>query len=235
MEKDFNLEWHEIKKENSREMLPLFLLLNPIYVEIFLPVMKPYSYIWDPSLANIENESPEKQAAAEERVNSEISEELRVGWIGIINRLYDALQNGVVRTAYLVIAKDLEQNIIGFCLFKEIDVKHHLTVRITKFIEGSLDLINSDFNVHDTIYVSDLGIRPGIQKKGLGKTLLFSIFEYCPSIKKMYLDTSPHELNKKTLGFYDHLGFKRLIRGHFIDEGEGFYGRDKIVYFYQRP
>jgi len=60
------------------------------------------------------------------------------------------------------------------------------------------------------VYIHYLVTHPCAQGKGLGKALIFSIFEQYPEIKTIYLHTGLH--NKKAQGFYEHVGFTEMYR-----------------------
>ncbi len=56
-------------------------------------------------------------------------------------------------------------------------------------------------------YIEKLAVKPGYQRNGVGKRLIFSIFRRYPKIKKIELHTLLS--NEKAQRFYQRLGFRR--------------------------
>lgn len=72
-----------------------------------------------------------------------------------------------------------ENNIIGFAIFELLD--------------------------SETVYLYSLAIDPNMHGRGLGRPLIFSIFEKEPQAKKIVLHT--RSVNQHAIDFYTHLGF----------------------------
>lgn len=229
----FTLEWHEIAPQTRLAMQPIFEQLRLVSIEAFLPVIKPYVYAHDTRLANIsfENIPTEKQQAIEQKVVADITESFLEDFDKKMNQLYSDLQNKQISAAYVVIARDDQQKIIGFSMLQEGSIKKKILDYLLTVLEGSPENIIADA-AHDKVYVNWLAVMPGAQKKGVGKALLFSVFNHRPHIKKIYLKTHGHDFNKNAQTFYEHLGFTRMFKG--IYENKIDYEREKIVYLYQK-
>jgi|GEM_PF-2419587 ribosomal protein S18 acetylase RimI-like enzyme len=232
----FTIEWHEITLQTYPTMQPLFKQLQPIVTEAFVPMIKPCVYATDPRVANVPDE---KKHLVEQKVIDIISEISISDFNGKIDQIYGGLQNNQIPVAYLAIAKDNQQKIIGFVLIRETHVKDHvkddIAARVLNITEGSLDSVAVDYSVRDEVFIDFLSVRPGTQKKGVGKTLLFEVFNRCPHIKKIYLTTSASDFNKNTQGFYEHIGFTRALKVESTsDEEKDVFNRNRILYMYKR-
>jgi ribosomal protein S18 acetylase RimI-like enzyme len=129
-------------------------------------------------------------------------------WDTEICSIYDDLAQKKFSSVYLVVAKDRQQHPLGLAVFIKENIKEHFKNELSYIIDdGSLDSITT---TDSEIFVELVAVGSQAQKMGIGKTLLFSIFDRCPSIKKLYLNT--RVANKNAQGFYEHLGFKRLVR-----------------------
>jgi len=63
-----------------------------------------------------------------------------------------------------------------------------------------------------TYYLAEMAILPEYQRKGIGKQLVFSIFEHDESANKILLITE--EKNQWSQSFYEKIGFKRSSFQH---------------------
>jgi GNAT superfamily N-acetyltransferase len=221
---NFTVEWHEITQETYSTMLPLFNAIKPVYVDAFLNLVHTIT----PGLAHEPGERTVPTVTT-------ITASLQADWTNRITKLYTELHDGHIAIAYLAIARDNEQAPIGFVLFKQRDIKKVLANDVINIIEGSLDRIDSNPDAQDQIYVSPLAVKPGTQKKGVGKALVLVIFDHCPQIKKIYLRTYAHKANKNAQNFYEHVGFRRTITGSFTSDKDDFgLGNAQIVYEYRK-
>lgn len=228
----FTLEWHEINLQTYDTMKPTFEELQSVYVAAFLPIIKPHVYANDPRVANIPTE---KRAFVDEKIVAGITEVLRSeSWRMEISKLYAELQRNP--PAYLVIAKDSHKKALGFALFTKERIKTYLASRLLSISEGSSKNFDSTHADKDEIYVSLLVVGPGTQKKGIGKALLFSVFDHCPHIKNIWLTTLASYFNKNAQAFYNHVGFTRILTGTFtFDKGETDWLKEQMIYSYQKP
>jgi aminoglycoside 3-N-acetyltransferase I len=64
------------------------------------------------------------------------------------------------------------------------------------------------YSEHSEIFIYDVAIKPGFQKKGLGKNLILALKEYCRKngIKEIFV--AAHEEDKHALDFYESTGGK---------------------------
>ncbi|KKQ33512.1 MAG: hypothetical protein US49_C0001G0192 [candidate division TM6 bacterium GW2011_GWF2_37_49] len=230
----FTLEWRKITLQSYDEMKPTFELLQTIFVEAFLPLIKPDVYKYDARFANI---PADKKSVVDQKIIEGITKSLQSAWFKKMDKLHAYLQDKHLPAAYLAIAKDSQNKALGFSLFMEEPIKDNIGSRILNITQGSLERISQDHQVNDEVYVSLLSVDPGIQKKGVGKALLFSVLDHCPHIKTMYLTTSAGDSNKNTQAFYEHVGFTRILTGIFTSSGEesDYEQAGKIVYLYKRP
>jgi len=220
----FTVEWHEITPDTYATMLPVFDAIKPVYVASFLNLVNTIA----PRLAHGSAEHVVPTAAI-------ITASLQADWTHRITKLYTELRNKRIAIAYLAIARDNEQAPVGFALFKQRNIKGALSADVINISEGSLDSIDSNPDAQDQIYVSPLAVKPGTQKKGVGKALVLAVLDHCPQIKKIYLRTYAHEANKNAQNFYERVGFRRIITGSFISDKDDFgLGSGQIVYEYKK-
>jgi GNAT superfamily N-acetyltransferase len=226
---DFTLEWHEITAKTFSEFVPTFESLKSIFVESFLPLIKPQVLKQqDSRIANLPAE------IREQKVAEGISKSLRLGWDKRIKQLYEDLNSKHLSAAYLTIARDNQKKAIGFVLMKEESIKD---LFLKDGLDKSIIEKNVDLNdiTQDQMHVAILAVKPGTQKKGVGKALVFSAFDHLPHIKKLYLRTAADDSNKNTQAFYEHVGFVPVYTGAFASEegdSSGF-AAQKIVYIYK--
>jgi ribosomal protein S18 acetylase RimI-like enzyme len=228
------LSWHEITPATRNSFKPTLDALQNVYVEAFVPLVKPDVYKHDPRLVNI---PPEHRSLAEPKVVAGITHSLQSGWPQKIDSIYTDLLTHRIAAAYVTVAKDHSNNVIGFALFTEEPMKDNLEPRIITITEGSRESITKSPAGHDEAYVWLLAVAPHAQHKGLGKTLLFSILDHCPHIKKIYLTTSASDSNEQAQRFYEHVGFERILKGSFVvrkEDDSAFERAGKIVYLYQK-
>jgi ribosomal protein S18 acetylase RimI-like enzyme len=227
----FTLKWHEITPQSQEALSPTFGQLQSVFIDAFVPLIKPYVYATDPKLVNI---PAEKKSFVDQKVIAGITESLKTDWQRKINQLYGDLKNDQI-SAYLAVAKNNQQQIVGFALFSERNIKKYLTAGLLTVLEGSSEQIPSNDSVHDEVFVDLLAVQPEIQKKGIGKVVLFSVFEYHPLIKKIYLRTSASIFNNNAQAFYEHIGFTQVLKGIFAEhENRAGFDHEEIVYVYQK-
>ncbi len=228
------LSWHEITPQTRDLFKPTLDALQNVYVEAFVPLVKPDVYKHDPRLVNI---PPEHRSFVEPKVVAEITHSLQSGWHKKIDSIYADLFTHRIAAAYVVVAKDHSNNVLGFALFTEEPMKNNLETRLLTITEGSRESIARSPSEHEEAYVWLLAVSPHAQHKGLGKSLLFSVLDHCPHIKKIYLTTSASESNEQAQHFYEHVGFKRILKGSFVvrkEDDSAFERAGKIVYLYQK-
>ena len=206
MQKNFTIEWREITKQTYDTIKPTFELLQPIFGAALLPVIREDTYATNPQLH-------------EKEVNAKVTATLRSVWNSKLQKLQNDLQSDRIPVAYLAVAKDTQEEALGFALFEEEPMKDNLKSRMLD--DGQLESIEEFFSndgVSDEIYVSALMVRPANQKgQGIGRACVFSVLAHCLRIKKIYLTTSAGCSNKGTQTFYEHVGFKNLFTGEFSE------------------
>ncbi len=232
----FSLEWHEITTQNFPELQPTLASVEPVFIDAFVPLIKPYVYAHDPRFINL---PAEKRSLAEPQVITGITESLKSGWAKRIEKIRAKIVAANPVPIYLAIARGDKQKILGFALLTNEPIKDHLATHRIQVIEGSMESIDataSTPNTRDQVYVSLLAVVPEAQGKGVGKALLFTVLTHCPHIKTIGLSTSANPLNKKAQAFYEHLGFVRLLKGVWDKrDADWEFDREKIVYGYQKP
>lgn len=232
----FSLEWHKITKQTFPTLQPTLASLEAVFIDAFVPLTKPYVYEYDPRIAGLPKE---KQLLAEPAVIAGITESLRSGWEKRIERIRGKIAAINPVPLYLVIARGHQQKILGFALLTNEPISEHLAARQIHVLEGSIESVGattSTPNACDQVYVGPLAVTPEAQGTGVGKALLFAVLTHLPQIKTIGLSTSANPLNKKAQGFYEHLGFVRILRGIWDKrEADWEHDREKIVYKYQRP
>ena len=220
--KDVSLEWREVTPADA----PLLESLRGIFIEAFTPISKAYYE------QRIKGLSEEKRTEAKKRVDESLPKALMATWDRKM-QLYTTLGD---TKGYIGLAKDAQGEFIGFVLVREIDVRNVLQKKslVTPLSEVDLAVLAPVGKPLDQVFVDVLAVKPGIQKKGLGKKLVLTVLDYCPLIKKIYLDTPGCEANKNTQGFYEHVGFKQVMK-IFVKAESAYECEPKIVYLYQKP
>lgn len=229
----FVIEWHRITPETYTAMYAIWPSLQNIFVEAFLPVVKAQVYAHDPRIASVPEE---ERSQAEQNVVDEITQSLNVEWNTKLQRFHAEVSEQTFPASYLILAKNRQREIIGFAFLKEESLQTLLKTRLLNATEGSLENGILLPDADDEMSIELVAVKPDIQNKGIGKALLFAVFDHRPHIKKIYLTTSASQSNAKTQGFYEHVGFTRVFKGIFSgDESESGFRQEKIVYLYQRP
>jgi ribosomal protein S18 acetylase RimI-like enzyme len=227
------IEWHEITPSNYDVMQPTLESLQTIFIDAFVPVVKTDVYKNDLRVATI---PVEQRPLIEKKVNACIAETVRIKWNKKMSKLYVDLQNNRIPIAYVAIAKNSKKEAIGFALFIDEPMKDDLDARLMTVTQGSCDNINLRLSNNDEIHLSLLAVKPTTQQKGVGRGLAFSIFDHCFRIKKIFLTTSASDSNKKTQGFYEHIGFTPVLKGTFLEAaGESDFDKEKILFLYTKP
>lgn len=229
---NFTITWQEIKPQTIAQLKPVLEPLPSILTQAFLPIVKPYVYATNPRLEHIAEQSVEQKSLIEQNVIAGITQSFQNEWDKKINAVQTGLENNEIAAAYIAIAYDSIRKPLGFALFKEVPISQELQ-KLISITQGSREHIQ---DTHDELFVDLLAVLPDTQHKGIGKALLLSVLDKCPHIKKIYLRTSVSDANKKTQGFYEHLGFTRMLTGTWESaQDAGDFGREKILYLYQRP
>ena len=84
--------------------------------------------------------------------------------------------------------------------------------------------------IHDEAEIRYLSVDPNYKRRGLGKKLIYNIFQECKdeNIKKIFLEVSIK--NKQALSFYDYLGFETIgIRKKYYKDGSDALLKEKNV------
>ena len=82
----------------------------------------------------------------------------------------------------------------------------------------------------DEAEIRYLSIHPYYKRRGLGKNLIYKIFEECKNenIKRIFLEVSFE--NKQALSFYDFFGFKTIsIRKKYYKDGSDALLKEKML------
>lgn len=234
---NFTLEWIEITPQTYASLRPTLDALRPVYIEAFLPLMKPYVYAYDPRLQNLPQNLPvEKLSTVEQHVVAGITKVLKTDWDKDMTQLQAPLKSKEAAITYAAIAKDNRQKVLGFALLTETpqgqSIRDYLDSRLVSISEGSTKDISPE--TRDQTFVTKLAVTPSSQGMGIGKALIFAIFDHCPRIKKVYLTTSANQLNKKAQTFYEHIGFRCVLKGTVAPGAHPYdLDRDVLVYRYE--
>ena len=230
-QKTVELEWHDITLTTFDSIKPTFPILGNIFAEAFLPTARAHAYKYDPRLQNI---PIEKQHFVKEKVHAIVIEQILAAWNKTIDGFYTKLQSKRLDHFYIAIAKNNRQEIIGFALFIKGPMKSNVLSRL-RFKETMPQEIDQALGTNNEIRLHYLAVKPFTQQKGIGKALVFSVLDHCLDIKTIYLTTPASEFNKKTQGFYEHIGFKPMYLGTTLENiAKTDIDYTKIVYVYQK-
>ena len=86
------------------------------------------------------------------------------------------------------------------------------------------------YKIHDEAEIRYLSVDPNYKRRGLGKKLIYNIFQECKdeNIKKIFLEVSIK--NKQALSFYDYLGFETIgIRKKYYKDGSDALLKEKML------
>jgi ribosomal protein S18 acetylase RimI-like enzyme len=225
----YAIEWYEITPQNFQTMLTIFDQLKPVFIESYVPLTKLFMNVSNDGAALI---SKENKLFIEQKVLDPIVEFLNDNWRERITILSQEIQHGNL-LRYLAIARDSDKTILGFTMFTKISSNRYLDEHTAHIIEGSHETSSLSYD-HDEVYVSPLAVRPTAQKRGVGKALLFSVFNHCPSIKKIFLTTPASPLNKNAKDFYEHIGFTRIFTGIFPEHKNPVCRDGEMFYLYKK-
>lgn len=231
------LTWHKLTPETCDSKQPLMAVLKGIFIAAYIPLIKTDLYAHDPRLKNI---PADFKTATDGKLTEKVMLSLQTGFDSKMSALRKELEDKTVAAAYLAIAKDNKDQAIGFAIFSEKPLKAHLEERLVKIIKEPQEKISLPSIPHSQMRVNLLMVKPDTQKKGVGKALLFSIFEHCSSVTTLYLKTPASETNKNAQAFYEHVGFKALLIGSFStphgdkEESKSDFAKKEIVYMYQK-
>ena len=222
------IEWHEITPHNYPTLHPIFNEIKPVFADSLLEVIRPFVYATEPRLASY---PMGKSSFVDGKVNFGIRDSMKRRLNKQLSRVQRDVQDKKIAAAYVAVAKDTVNHVIAFALFEERSVADYLAARLIKVIEGKA----VDAAEQNQVLVSFLVVAPEAQKRGIGKALLFSVFEHCQHIKKIYLTTSADEFNKNAQDFLEHVGFKRMLKGEFTpDYNDASFEKIIIVYGYTK-
>ena len=227
MQKACTLEWHEITEGSLPGLMPTFESLQDIFVAAFLPVTR----------IDMEKQIQLSPGTITVPVSDEgICHALKNLWQAKLLDLQQAFQSEApqhnrIASAYLVIAKNNQNQNMGFALFTSQrlgDILQGAIFNVCKPIES--------FLIQDTAYLDLVAVNPAMQGCGLGRALVFSVFDHCPFIKNIYLIIPASSSNESIQKFYEHLKFFRYLQGDFWGNLEDSpFDKEKIMYLYQKP
>ena len=84
--------------------------------------------------------------------------------------------------------------------------------------------------VYDEAEIRYLSVHPSYKRIGLGKKLIYKIFDECKNknIKRIILEVSIK--NKQALSFYDYFGFETIsIRKKYYKDGSDAFLKEKML------
>ena len=84
--------------------------------------------------------------------------------------------------------------------------------------------------IYDDAEIRYLSVHPSYKRRGLGKKLIYKIFEECKNenIKRIFLEVSIK--NKQALSFYDYFGFETIsIRKKYYKDGSDAFLKEKML------
>ena len=84
--------------------------------------------------------------------------------------------------------------------------------------------------LYDEAEIRYLSVHPSYKRIGLGKKLIYKIFEECKNknIKRIFLEVSIK--NKQALSFYDYFGFETIsIRKKYYKDGSDAFLKEKML------
>ena len=84
--------------------------------------------------------------------------------------------------------------------------------------------------IYDEAEIRYLSIHPSYKRRGLGKKLIYKIFNECKdeNIKRIFLEVSLK--NKQALSFYDYFGFETInIRKKYYKDGSDALLKEKML------
>ena len=224
---DVSITWQTIHAQNIAQMQSVFAEIKPIFLDAFLPMPKAFVYTHDPRVQHI---PAEQKSLIDAKVTQAVLENSAQIWAKKIHNIETEAAQNIVH--HLAIARDTHNTPLGFALFKEGPIAEHIKAKFSSLTSGSIDQI---IDKPDQIYLSILAVKPGIQKKGLGKSLAFSIFRELPHITTLYLSTPAAVENENAQKFYEHIGFKEIARGTRADAPADSYEHKSIIYRYTKP
>jgi ribosomal protein S18 acetylase RimI-like enzyme len=207
---------------------PIFKEIKPVFADSFLEVIRPYVYAKEPRLASYPQG---KSSFVDGKVTFGIRDTMKRRLNKQLSQLTRDVKSNKIEAAYMAVARDTAHNVVGFALFKECVLADYVSPQLKKVIEGAL--VSS--TKRDQLCVLYVAVAPEAQKKGIGKKLLFAGFDHCSQIKNIYLTTSADEFNKNAQDFFEHIGFKRVLKGEFTpDYNDAGFDKVKIVYGYTK-
>lgn len=223
-----SIEWYEITPQNYSTVHPIFNEIKPVFADSFLEVIRPYVYAKEPRLAS---HPMGKSSFVDGKVNFGIRDTMKRRLNKQLSQVVRDVQSKKIAAAYVAVARDTARNVVGFALFEECVLSDYLSGQLKNIIEGAV----VPSTKRDQLCVLYLAVAPEAQKKRIGKKLLFFAFDHCSHIKNIYLTTSADEFNKNAQDFFEHIGFKRMLKGEFTpDYNDAGFDKIKIVYGYTK-
>jgi ribosomal protein S18 acetylase RimI-like enzyme len=95
------------------------------------------------------------------------------------------------KDAYFAVAKNEDDKIVGICTAKKLD--------------------------EQKVYIARIYVLPSCQGQGVGRKLLYAIFDYFPQVSVFHLEVE--KFNANAIGFYEKYQFK--VIGERVDKVNG--------------
>ena len=201
------IEWHQLTRENIVQLRPLIDSLQSVVVDAFSPITVQSAFAHHPLLVGLSGERLEAQKREVAELDRQITRDC---FANQVNEIVAAV-NAINEPNHIALVRDEQLNPVGCIFFEQLNIRNHIAQRCTEIAEGSLESIPEV--MAGCYFVHLLVVTPMIQKKGLGRALLFSIFDHLPDAHTLYLTTSAALENVPTQGFYKHLGLVTVLKG----------------------
>ena len=104
----------------------------------------------------------------------------------------------VLQKDSVVIVAEKDQEVIGFCL---------------AYKTKNLPMFKPEFYG----YLSDIAVRPGMQRSGIGKVILTRIIDWFRANGVKNIQLQVYEQNKPGKKFWEENEFRRYVRGLWLD------------------
>ena len=111
---------------------------------------------------------------------------------------------------------------------KELEKDYIIAIGI--FFNSSIIGVCVIHQIYDEAEIRYLSVHPSYKRIGLGKKLIYKIFEECKNknIKRIFLEVSIK--NKQALSFYDYFGFETVsIRKKYYRDGSDAFLKEKML------
>ena len=214
----------KITKDNKASLDELKEDMQKIFIDAFLPMSKTSAFNNHPRLKDLVGE---QKQAIDGHVDAIVRQELALAFTDELDKIMSDINNNT--DVFIATNRTKQGTLAGFAVFAHLDIQKHLDEKFASISEGSLADIPKQLT--NAWWVRLLTVSPSLQKKGLGSALLFSIFNQEPQTSSLYLSTSAAPENAATQKFYEHVGFKRFMKGVSKKAASPF-EQEKYVYLY---